>query len=392
MRSELFIQIEGLMLEKLIERAMKQGSRFRSLRRTGKHTIIAETDCASGRILLALCKKFSISARIVKQHGAPVIFSFFQRRKTLLPGVFLLICLCILFFSRIWLIDVIFTGESAAYGNEINLRAVLREMDIHPGVSNRLDSSLLSQKLQASIEGYSFISARLQGVRLLIEAAPETAEPEVYDLDYARDLYAGSDGIVVSVNVQSGQAQVKPGDTIKRGQLLIRGEEQISREDTRSVGALGEVIVRTWYTGVSEGNLYTTVSHKTGCSSTASNLRLLHYIFPLSKGEIFQNQQVITEYLPIVGLFLPLEIVRETRFETKESIQTVDRELLAERLIALSMADAATQLSLYGPERFEIVRSWINFDETQGSTLRATAVYEIYTDAAATRDALLQGG
>ena len=103
-------------------------------------------------------------------------------------------------------------------------------------------------------------------------------------------------------------------------------------------------------------------------------------------------QQIETEYLPIGGLFLPLEIVRETRYETTETLRPENKESLADRLIALSMADAAIQIAQRGPNNYEIARSWINFEQPNGSTLRATAIYEIYTDAAITRDALLQGG
>lgn len=391
MRSEIWIRMEGLMLEKLVRRAMDQGACFKSLRRTDARTIIAETDASSGKILLSLCAKFSIPTEILKKQGQPALFSVLRQRITLIPGIIIFIVLCLIFFSRIWLIDVTFTGESAA-GKEAVIRSALQTKDIHPGIANSLDTELLSQTLEASMEGYGFISARRQGVRLLVEAAPEAPAPQVYDLNHPRDLYAERDGIVVSVNVHSGQAQVKPGDTVKRGQLLIRGEEQITNEETRGIGALGEVIIRTWFSGTAEGSLYMPEINRTGRSSVSSRIRLLNWSFSLTEGESFPTQQIETEYLPIGGLFLPLEIVRETRYETTKTLRPENKESLADRLIALSMADAAIQIAQRGPNNYEIARSWINFEQPNGSTLRATAIYEIYTDAAITRDALLQGG
>lgn len=391
MRSEIWIRMEGLMLEKLIRRAIDQGAYFKSLRRLDARTIIAETNASGGKILLDLCTKFSIPAEILKEQGKPAILAVLRRRITLIFGIIIFIVLCWMFFSRIWMIDIAFTGESAD-GNEAVIRSLLQEKGIHPGISNSLDTELLSQTLEASMEGYGFISVRRQGIRLLVEASPEASPPQVYDLNYARDLYAERDGIVVSVNVHSGQAQVKPGDTIKRGQLLIRGEEQIAKEETRSIGALGEVIIRTWFSGTAESSLYMPKINRTGRSSASSRIRLLNRSFPLAEGENYPTQQIETEYLPIGGLFLPLEILRETRYEATKTLHTVNKESLADRLIALSMADAAIQIAKKGPNNYEIARSWINFEQPNGSMLRATAVYEIYTDAAITRDALLQGG
>ena len=93
------------------------------------------------------------------------------------------------------------------------------------------------------------MGAHLRGVRLLVEAVPEVSAPAVYDVDAARDLVSDRDGIVLSAEARSGALCVQPGDAVRRGQLLIRGEEQATKEETRPIAALGEVIVRAWFTG-----------------------------------------------------------------------------------------------------------------------------------------------
>lgn len=392
MKGDILIRIEGLMLERLIQRAMNQGACFASLRYIDERTLIVEANPSSARVLLNLCEKFSIPARVINQRGKAALFHKLRGRLTLLAGIGACIALCTIFFSRIWLIDIAFTGEEASRGDQAVFQNALAEMDIHPGTSRNLDTSLLSQTLEAMADGYSFVGVRIQGVRLLIEASPEVPAPEVYDVEDARDLYALQDGIVVSVNVQSGEACVKPGDTIRRGQLLIRGEERVTQEETRNIGALGEVIIRTWYTGEAEAALYESQIQYTGRSASASQLHLMGFSLPLTEGENYETQTVETEYLPVGGLFLPLEIVRETRRETLETQVERDREQLAGQLATLSMADAAATLNMEGPSDYEIAQSWINFDQPDSRTLRASAVYEIYTNTAVTRDVLLQGG
>lgn len=392
MKGDVLIRVDGLMLERLIQRALDQGAHFISLRREGARTMIIEADPKDARMLLALCDRFSIPAEVICQRGRSALAQKLRGRATLLVGVAVCVALCWLFFGRIWLIDITFTGEEADRGDAAVFRSALEAMGIRPGVSNSLDASLLSQTLEASAEGYSFVDARIQGIRLWVEASPEAPAPEVYDVERARDLYALRDGIVVSINVYSGQACVQPGDIIRRGQLLIRGEERVSQEESRGIGALGEVVIRTWFSGEAQESLTAPEIRLTGRSSTTSRLELMGFSLPIAEGESYQAQVVETEYLPVGGLFLPLEIIRETRWEAEETMKARDRDALEEQLAALALADAAAHLTEEGPDEYEIVQSWIDFDQPDGNTLRASAVYEIYTDAAATWDVLLQGG
>jgi hypothetical protein len=103
-------------------------------------------------------------------------------------------------------------------------------MGIRPGISRRIDAGLIAQQLLAEDHRYSYVGAKLQGVRLLVEAVPEAPAPALYDVDAPRDLVCAMDGIVVSAVVRSGALCVKPGDAVRRGQVLIRGEEQATHE------------------------------------------------------------------------------------------------------------------------------------------------------------------
>lgn len=392
MKGDVLIRIEGLLLEKLIQRALSDGAHFISIVRTGDHAMDVEAAQEDGEMLLGLCRRYSISAKVLKRQGKTVVLDHLRHRWTALIGIALCASLIWLFLSRIWIIDVQFTGAQASSGNPEEIRRQLNGMDIHPGMLNRLDTSLLSGKLEAALSGYSYVSAKSQGIRLLIEAAPEVPAPEIYDVSYSRDLYADTDGIVVSINVHSGIACVQPGDIIRRGQLLIRGEERITADEVRSIGALGEVMVRTWYEGCASGTLYETCAKPTGRTSSSAWLDLMGYTLPITTGEAFRQYDAQQRRIAIGGIFLPVEIAVENRFETADVILETDVESLSDRLCTLAMADAAAHLALFGPDEYEIVGSWINYAAPGDGVFTARAVYEIYTDAAVTKGALLQGG
>ena len=91
-----------------------------------------------------------------------------------------------------------------------------------------------------------------------------------------------------------------------------------------------------------------------------------------------------------MGLFIPLQIIRDTFYETRRTEAPVDVETASTRAAALSMADAASRLTREGPDEYDILRSWLNFEPPRDGTLRCGAVYEIITNAAVTRDILTQ--
>ena len=379
------------MPEKLIERAVAKGARFEEICRPDGKTLVVRCDEASARLLLSLCGRYGLNARITDMRGGSALRRFARRRLTLPLGIALAVALCALFLGRVWRIDIGFTGENAALGDKAAVARTLESLGICPGSSRRFDRALIAQSIQANAGNYSYVGAHLQGVRLLVEAAPETPAPPVYDIDSARDLVCAADGIVVRAVARSGQLCVKPGDAVTRGQLLIRGEALAGPDDaTRPVAALGEVVVRTWYEGEAALSLTRQSRRDTGRTSTGAKLTGPWFAWPLTEADDYPDCREEVEYLPIGGLFVPLEIERVTRHETQTIEVEVDPDRAKRQAAALALADAALALQRSGPRDYEPAGSWTDYEYRDGA-LVAHAVLEIQTDAAVTRETL-QGG
>ena len=387
------LRVEGLMLERLLERAMERGATFRRVERDGARALTLDTGERGAAIVRDLCARHSLRVEEVRVTGLNALRRFCLRRWTLLPGLLLCAALLCLYTQRIWQVDVAIVGERAAALDEARVRAMLAELGVRPGMPARdVDTDRLELALSARLEELSFVGARVQGVRLLVEVAPSLEAPDVYDIDAARDLVAACDGVIVSVNAQSGVAAVEVGDTVRRGDVLIRGEERSGAEETRGVAARGEVVARTWVEAEAEASLVRLERAHTGRARTNSVLRLLGWELPLSPADPFPACEATVERLPVGGLFLPLMIERTT-YEEYE-VRAVERDAealkasLGEHLFALLEAQIAAQEA----NSLQIVDKWIDYSMIEEERLRARAVLEVHRDIATTREALAQEG
>jgi len=390
MRGEVTVRVRCLMPEKLIDRATAQGARFEDVRLSEDNTLVVCCDAVSARTLLTLCRRFALEAAVIRLGGTSALRRFARRRGTLAVGIACAVALSAFFLSRLWFVDIAFTGERAALGDPAALSRSLGDMGIRPGIPRNIDTAPLSQAVLARGGNYSYVGARLQVVRLLVEAVPEAPVPALYDVEAARDLVCGREGIVVSAVVRSGALCVKPGDAVRRGQVLIRGEELATKEETRPIAALGEVIVRSWFTGEARLPLTQARTVDTGRRSTGARLAVLGLEWPISTAESYPSQRSERIYLPIGGLFAPLEIERLTNIEVRREEAEIPGDILRARTAALALADARTALRREGPSKFDPGPSRVDYSKSDGC-LVARAVIEIQSDAAVTREAL-QGG
>lgn len=395
MNHDIRLKLEGALLEKLLEKALQTGARFSDVRRTGTRTLVLRTDVQGAAALETLCRKYGLGCRTLGRSGYTALKALIRARWTLVFGLILCIVLCALFLGRIWLIDVRFVGPQATLGNSDEIFSALHALEIRVGMkSQEVDADLLQRRLFAAGDSYSFVGVRHQGVRLLIEVAPETPSPTLYESSRMQDLVAARDGVISAVRVHAGSACICVGDTVRAGQALILGEETIGKDTqtgealTAPVAARGEILARCWIEGSAEGNIVSAAHFRTGRSRTSLRLRMGTRLLPIRESERFASEELERELLPLVGLFLPLEIERSIYYETELQSRTADPAALEENLIVLAKADALSKLQQEGIA-YELAAFWTDTNQI-GNTLRVRAVYEIYTDIAVTRDALIE--
>ena len=392
LRRDIAVRIDCAMPDRLIRIASKEGVCIHRAERMDARNMRILCRESDAQRLLGLCAQYHVNAAIIGAAGREPVLTHIRRRWTLLIGIALCAVLMLLFLSRIWSICIRVDGASPSSADRQRILAQCALLDIHPGTAARdADTDLLQKRITAHLPDFKYASAHLEGIRLCIDARTETPAPETYQIEIARDIVAARDGIILSVEADSGHACVQAGDAVRAGQTLILGEEAITREENAPVGARGRVLAKCWFEGRASGSLLGTATHRTGKVSRSTALRILNHSISLTAGDAFADCETERRIAPIGGIFIPLALITDTHYETEDMQARADAQTLQNALTALSRSEARSRIAESGAAGGEIINTWENIERTE-TDMHVHSVYEIIIDIAATRDDLTKEG
>ncbi|MBQ2955126.1 MAG: sporulation protein YqfD [Clostridia bacterium] len=378
------LRLRGRMLEKFVGRAIREGIAFQTVERTGPGEMrLAASEKDAGRIM-AMAEEYGMETCVIGAAGKPYVRERLRERGSLALGILMGVLLVVSFTSRIWRVEAVSLDGAADRDTLEAVQRSAQEWGARPGILRmHVDREQLAADLQAMWPEMTHVSVRLSGVFLRVEVASEERAPGVYDSSDVRDLFASRDAIVVYAEPLAGKAAVKAGDTVRRGQVLIKGEERIGDEEVRRIRALGKVIGRVWFSAECTLPTTETLRVRTGRRSVSSEIRLGRWAWMIARGEEYPCQETETEMLPVGGLFLPVRIVRTVRWEAEEIVSPLNREQLMAEGEAWALEMARAKL----PDGAEESACWVDFTEKNGMII-ARATIEAQMNIAADRSEL----
>jgi similar to stage IV sporulation protein len=375
------LRFRGLMAEKLIDRARQEGIRIERAEKTGPRETLLRTGDADAQRIMALAEKYKLDVKIVRVGGLPRIKRILVRRLAMALSLMIFLGVLMMMAGRAWMVEVRLTGAEP-----FNLERAMRKAGVQVGMDlTGLDAHTLSQELMASAGDLAYVGVSRQGVRLLIEAVGEDPPPPLYDPAAARDLRAMRDGVVESVTVLAGKAAVKPGDTVRKGQALIRGEEKVTDELTRGVCALGSVVARVWVTGEAIAPLTREERIPTGRVRTESALTGPGFRFQLTHAEPFALENAEESFLPLGGLFLPLGVERVAHEELNVKTLPLNEDAVKREISEKALAEALQKQ----PQSSTAIDKWVDYSMIEGGKIRARAIIELRMNIAGSADLAL---
>lgn len=368
------VTISGLLLETCVNQALSQGIKLKNMRRISGKELLAEVSTRDFKRLRKPLRAAGCKMQIRKRRGAAFAVAAAWRRRAL--PFSLIICFALMMFasSRVLKISISANADKIPM-----IEQALEELNAKPGMAIRdLFPRTLAQELMQRVSGLSYVGVKVQGIHVRIEAVDEVKPPPVFDLESKGNVYAALDGIVQSVEVYSGTAAVKKGDTVTRGQILIRGEETLFDGSMRSVKASGHVMASGWAVGESTIAAYEEHAVATGNSRENVSLFFGKNEFYVSKVQNFDEQEVTCEKTPILGLFFPIWMQKETLKEV-----TMHKTLREIEVLKAESSQIAELLALDKcPPAASIVDKRVEFCMIEGESFVARVTLLLLQDVA----------
>ena len=309
-------------------------------------------------------EKENIRYTLSDVRGLPTWIAFLRYRPALVLGALLFTGW--MFYSTRIIWDVKIDGAEKTDPSEII--TLLDELgcgigDYYPSI----DFNNLHAQYAAAQQDIAWLSVYMNGTVAEVQVRELWADERVKPSEntYA-NILADADGIVESVNVVEGQACVKPGDLVRKGQVLISGVIEQKDGSIRYEYASGEVICRTAHPIHVEIQTNRETKAYTGRETAKKSIKFFKKTINLfiNGGTLYTNYDKIytIEQLCPLGL-CELPVWYETT--TYREYETVSRDIPADDAADEAMAALTEQIKA-ATQNAELLSKSIDTSFTDG--------------------------
>lgn len=315
------IGVEGLNLERFVRQAAEQGIALTGMRRTGARRLTALVRESALPAVEALTVQGGWRLTVGRRHGLGRALTWMRVRRVLCMGLLAAGVALLAATQVIWRVEI---ADGGAY--EAEIRQALEDMGVTPPfVRSMVSLGELRDGLEWRYPRIAWFECGWRGGTLVIRAVEGVLPRQDGLTDQPCDVVAARDGIVHAIVTRAGTPAVKPGQLVRKGEVLIRGEERMADGAVTPVAAQGSVIARVWTGASVRMSAYETVTRYTGAEQTVWTLRTPWFdLWRLEKSP-FAHCDIRMSARKVCSLFLPVTLYAETRLETEYTVQRRDQ-------------------------------------------------------------------
>lgn len=201
-------------------------------------------------------------------------------------------------------------------------------------------------------------------------------KPDIIDENEYCNIVANKDCIIEKVNANNGTIQVKKGDVVKKGTVLIGGWIEGKYTGIRYVHSNGEITGKVWYSQKVKVNLKQTIKEETGKVETKYGIKInnftINFYKTLSKFKNYDTMYTNKKVKIFSDFYIPVELTKCDSHEInyKEVEYTIDEA----REMAKSVAEQKLLEQIANKDNIENVT--VNYIEN-GDCVEAEVIYEV---------------
>ncbi len=280
------------------------------------------------RELRPCARRANSKLKVCERHGFSFATKGIRKRRGILVGTLLFIAVLYLLSLHVWSIEV--NGNTTIPTEKIE--AELAQMGVSPGtLKSKVQPQALQQKLMLKFPQIGWLSVNTHGCSAEVKLQEKTDRPQMAEEEDKKicNIKAAETGQILSMEVYAGTAQVKAGDAVVAGQLLINCVVEDELGNATLKHASGKIIAETAHTLTTEVELKRRVTVPSGQVVTRRSLSLFRVRVPLTFVEkprgSYKVEGVHTD-LKLMNSILPLGVYEEKWTEQRTMDITLTKE------------------------------------------------------------------
>ena len=310
------IKVEGLFLERFINICVSKKILLMDIKREKSTIMYANVGIADYKKLKQVARKTKSKIKIQRKKGLPFTIKKYRKRKIF--GILFVVIIALLIVSSNYIWNIEISGNVKITNQEI-LQS-LEESGLKVGLSkNDIDTNAVISKIRLDREDIAWIGITVKGTNAIVKIKEAAKAPEVIDENKFCNIVANKTGMITKINVQNGTANVKVGDIVEEGDILVNGYLEGKYTGTRYVHGAATVEAKIWYTKKEKAMLKQQIPVQTGNEEKKYSIKFkknqINLFKTLSK---FEKYDTINENKKIIlfsNFYLPIEVVKITNKE-----------------------------------------------------------------------------
>ncbi len=363
--------------ERFLNMAYKNGINMWNFK-SGKELFGAGVRKSDLKYLYRIAERTMSELYIIAYHGLPFLLKRYRGRCGLIIGLVLWGAAIHYLTGFVWNIRV----DVPSYINEYELRQEMKKYGMYEGA--RLDSfeeEYVKNALFASDNRISWITINVIGTEAEVKVSPSMQTEQQEEMNVF-NIKSRADGTVTRMEVRNGTAQIKIGEGIKKGQMLVSGVVEYTDGSSDLVNSEARIYAQT------RRSITLTIPKeyefwkKSMESTDKVSINIMGVELPMTLSGTLKEKytmQLERQQLILLEKRVPIYFLRE-HFEQYEKQKVVFKEKQAKKVLKNKL-QLYEFFMLYSAEKATILNSQYQFSSDKRNYI-LTVDYEIEEDVA----------
>ena len=315
------ISVKGYYIERFINICKNNKITIWNLKRKDNIELNLNVRIKEFKEICKIARKTGCKVKIKNKKGIPFLLHRYKKRKIFFILLILLALIIGLSSCFVWNVEI---KEENGYELE-NIREDIEKAGLKVGIfKGKINTKEIINKIRLERKDVAWMGIELKGTNAIVKLVKSDEKPDIIDEDEYCNIISNKEGIITKISVQNGTANVKVGDTVSIGDILVNGWMEGKFTGIRYVHSLAEIEAKVWYTESVKIPYNVTETKYTGNEEEKYGMKFnnfqINFTKKYSKFKIYDTIETENKIKLFSDFYLPISIVKTT-YKEQEKIE-----------------------------------------------------------------------